>query len=429
MAETSDILPALRRPDAEEIKGILHKHMMFRTARMGGARANLHNLDMSGMDFTGHDLSHADFTGSLLADSIFTGCKLDYAVFYTSDLRRALLEYASLVRADFRGANLRDARLMGADLSGADFREGAVAIRTRKGELQTIGSTDCGGADLRGVNLSDAKLVGVAGSQADFSNAIFRNCDMTRINLRGARLVNTNLDRTDLTMADLRDSDLTGAIMTNTKAPMAEMHGAAMENVLTDKPNGLTEQDLPEPLDELLRKHGEWVGSGGSKGERLNLSGYDLRNLPNLKRACLTMLKAERATFVTVDMTGGQLQAAELNHADLRSANFTEIDARGLQAKGAKLDGLQAFKGRFSPVPISSTVTIKCDFSGASLRHADFRSADLTETDFTDADLTHADFTGARLGQVKWNNTNLANAIFDDNAPAELLARARIHVD
>lgn len=419
----------LRRPDRAELKDILAKHELYRSARMGGARANLKHLDLSGVDFTGRDLSHADFTGSYLAEAIFTGNKLDYALFYTADLRRALFEYASLVRADFRGANLRDARMMGADLSGADFREGAMTVMTKKGELQKVGSTDFGGADLRGVNFTDAKLIGVSASQADFTNAMFRNCDMTRINLRGAKLINTNLDHTDLTMADMRGSDMAGAIFTSVKTPMAEMQDANMENVLTDKPQGPTEVDLTEPLEDLLLKHTEWVASGGATGTRLDLSGFDLRTVSNLKRACLTMFKAERATFVTLDLTGGQLQAAELNGADLRAANFTDIDARGLHARGARLDGLNAYKARFAPVPVAGGITIKGDLSKASLRYANFHSADLTEMDFTDADLTHADFTSAKLEGVIWTRAKLSNAIFDEHAPPELHARTRIHTD
>ncbi|MGE0109078.1 MAG: pentapeptide repeat-containing protein, partial [Bdellovibrionales bacterium] len=75
----------------EELKTILHKHKMFREARVGGQRAILSYHNLSGFNLSGEDLAHPDFTGAILCDVNFLDANLDYATMFSADLRNALM--------------------------------------------------------------------------------------------------------------------------------------------------------------------------------------------------------------------------------------------------------------------------------------------------------------------------------------------------
>ena len=50
----------------EQLDRVIERHKMFRSGKVGGARAALANFVMAGLSFAGQDLTGADFTAANL---------------------------------------------------------------------------------------------------------------------------------------------------------------------------------------------------------------------------------------------------------------------------------------------------------------------------------------------------------------------------
>ncbi|MER5280606.1 pentapeptide repeat-containing protein [Streptomyces sp. NPDC002809] len=134
-------------------------------------------------------------------------------VSYT-DLRRADCDGLSLHHINFDGACLEAASIYQVDLTGASL----IAANMRHVELgsSVLHKTRCIEADLRG-----ARLVRTDLSESDFSDA-----DLREANLRKAQCRCATFAGADLRLADLRGTDLTGADLTR-----ARLEGALAGNL------------------------------------------------------------------------------------------------------------------------------------------------------------------------------------------------------
>ena len=395
--------------DQAALNEIARKHAMFRTARLGGARASLARHDLSYLNLVGQDFSHADFTGAVLYQADMHEATLDYAVLFAADLRQANMHSVSLVRADMRGACLRGTSLINADMTGVDLREGSIA--NREGKMITFGEakhpSDNGGVDLSGANLSLAKLSGAVAINGDFSDTTMRGVRIVRANLQGAKFEGANLEDADLSLCDLREANLNGAVLVNATMSLANLTDATLAGALTNKPIGPTIKDLPMPLSDMLRSHAAWLASNGKEGQRFDITGYDLRRSAVFARATLTLMRGVGAMLYAMDFSDAQLQSADLREADLRHANFMAADMRGCDLNKAKLNnaGMQGVQlqplvlneGRAIATDLSGAALRYVNFSGASLRQVNFRNADLSYANLQGCDLTDADLTGATL--------------------------------
>src|SRR5436190_21383723 len=63
----------------EQLDRVIERHQMFRTGKVGGARAALANFVLSGLDFSGQNLTGADFTGANLQGANLHGANLEGA--------------------------------------------------------------------------------------------------------------------------------------------------------------------------------------------------------------------------------------------------------------------------------------------------------------------------------------------------------------
>lgn len=213
----------------------------------GGVRADfsghdLTYLDLSLLDFKGANLSDADlygtdFTGAKLANADLSHTRLDRAVLIRADFSGAKLEDATILRPTiftdmsfdqndaptFRGAMMQrvrvQARMDGADFSDADLTQADFSpYETRSGEgtittvprnemmnakfvnarmakanfaLAVMRFADLRGADLEGANLRNAELVGANLEGANLAGADVTGADFARVNLKGARGLDT----------------------------------------------------------------------------------------------------------------------------------------------------------------------------------------------------------------------------------------------
>lgn len=107
----------MRNISKKELKEILELHRKWLDGEDNGKRANLCNVDLSGVDLSGADLFEAD-----LSCADLSGVDLRDANLCNVDLCCANLNGAKLCCANLNGANLYKANLSGANLGGADLR-------------------------------------------------------------------------------------------------------------------------------------------------------------------------------------------------------------------------------------------------------------------------------------------------------------------
>jgi len=129
------------------------------------------------------------------------------------------------------------------------------------------------------------------------------------------------------------------------------------------------ERHTRSELDEILRKHGEWIQSYERSGSRANLSGA------NLLGAYLIGANLSDADLNRADLSGAYLRGANLSDANLIGANLSNADLR-------------------------RAVLNRADLSGANLSAAKLSSADLSSADLSDATLAAAVLDYADLGHA-----------------------------
>jgi uncharacterized protein YjbI with pentapeptide repeats len=394
----------------KEVSAAVARHEMLYAGRMGGARAVFAFCDLSGLDLTGRNLADADFTGALLEETNLAGTKLDSASFFGADLRRANLAASSMRRADMRGASLRGANLIGADLYEADLREGTIAEKDRFGNLRVlqhdIGNSEMGDALMHSANLERAKMAGTMAIQADFTDAVMRNCKLSRANLRNAKLTGANLENADLSGCVLSGADLTGSILVGAHMSMTMLDGANMSGALTEAGDG----KHIAALMEMLQSHALWAESDGREGKPADLSGRDLRELRSLSHRQLTALIAPGAMFYGLDLEGASLQGSNLAGADLRGCRLAGADLRGANLSGAKLGNANLHDAKLGPLLISDQRLLPARLDNANARYADFRGADMRRIRMPDADLSYANLTGADVRDCEFGGAIFSGA-------------------
>ena len=141
-------------------------------------------------------------------------------------------------------------------------------------------------------------------------------------------------------------------------------------------------------LNKILSNHKLWL-MDESNGIRADLSGVDL----------------EYADLDGADLRDANLSGADLRGADLRSANLWYADLRGADLRDASLGCADLEYADLDGADLSGA-----DLSGADLRDADLRGANLRHANLYDADLRGADLDGADLRGANLRHANLYDA-------------------
>jgi uncharacterized protein YjbI with pentapeptide repeats len=182
-------------------------------------------------------------------------------------------------------------------------------------------------------------------------------------------------------------------------------------------------------LEEILRKHLDWLDSDGTKGVRADLTGA------NLKGADLDGVDLTRAILSGANFEEANLKYSTLAGADLRDAVFIK--------PVPQIASLTSLRKRPGPIPALAIRVISgshCSSGigysqgGANLEGANFVGADLTgaylrgirlpfsnldsarlqRADLAAADLSHASLMSANLREASLRNTTLEFAIVKD---------------
>lgn len=410
-------LPVLTQ---EALNEAIKRHGFFLRGQKGGARAVIQYHNLANLDFGGCDLSLGDFAGSILVNANLSHGIFAGANFFACDLRNSDLKDADLSRTDLRGAYIAGANLTGANLEAADLREGKIMKRGEQGVLVDRKRAAGTGAKtvLTGAKLSNTNMAGVQAQSADFTDAdlsgvMLTGANLSGVNFEGANLADSDMSRTDLSYANMRDTIIAGAMMDNT-----EQTGLAMSNVITDLDMGDKLENLGKSLAQLLEEHTVWVSTAGRKGRQLDLSGYDLHDVIDLRSYPLTAIRAVGANFLNQDLQRAAMQSALFDRCDFRDCLMNEADLRGSSLKYAEMARVTLAGALLCPLQFDNSDGSKrlqrVDLSGANLRYADLYEADFRDCIMMGVDLSGANLRGADLRRADLTGALLKGAILDD---------------
>jgi hypothetical protein len=106
------------------------------------------------------------------------------------------------------------------------------------------------------------------------------NADMEGVSLRGANLSNANLSGVslvgaDLTGVQLKATDLSGANLVNAVLDGVDLADAKLDGAHISRPT----TDFPKNIQDILKRHFDWIDGDGEGGERADLTNADLERI------------------------------------------------------------------------------------------------------------------------------------------------------
>ena len=409
----------LERMTQAQLDALVNLHDRFLNGRIGGRRATLKRMDISGLVLSFKNMRGADFSGCNMRNMNLSSTIFQEATLYACDLSHSNLSNTSFARADLRGTRIESANLAGADLERADLRGGALTANGEYAKPTPV--------NFRGANMSGARMVGSMAYNADFSDAIMTNMNFQGADLRGARLMGADLTGADLENTNLNGANLHSTILTGSNIELLKSQDIDVSMAITDTNVGPSVTELVIPLAKLIEEHQRWVETSGAEGRQLNLTGYDLREIGTLKTQKLTALRAPYAKFFGMDLFRVELQSAHLEGADFRRCGLDEADFRGSDLQGARfshatmrranfvplLFGTGASQ-RFAPTNLERAILRYADMQESFLKGCSLKNADLSYTNLSGCDLRDCDFTGAMMDGTILEGANTTGANFSN---------------
>jgi uncharacterized protein YjbI with pentapeptide repeats len=211
-------------------------------------RISLRGRRLEGAVFFGADLRRADFSGARLAHADFSFANLRDAKFQCANafnnqkcaqlqgavLKSTWLQGAALDGAELQGAVIQDAHLEGASLWQAQLQGALLDLTHLQGA--NLGAGQLQGASLSAARLQGAFLHGADLQGADLDGANLQGADLAAANMQGAVLADANLQGAKLEYANLRTAFLKDVFVWRTKPPARENLTGAFIERLHSKP-------------------------------------------------------------------------------------------------------------------------------------------------------------------------------------------------
>jgi uncharacterized protein YjbI with pentapeptide repeats len=148
--------------------------------------------------------------------------------------------------------------------------------------------------------------------------------------------------------------------------------------------------------EERYKAHQLWIETDRKKGERLDLSGANLRDA----KLCDSNLKF--ANLSGADLSDTNLRRADLSGANLSGANLFGADLADANLRGANLSNANLTDANLSYADLHNADLYRADLSGANLSYADLHNADLRRADLRGANLFGANMMGTNIGFACW---------------------------
>ncbi len=305
---------------------------------------------------------------------------------------RAVFDFTG---GNFLGKAIQDKILTNSIFYGANFFGAAL-------DGSTFDNADLAAADFRFATMTE-----ITATNADFTLARLADTDLTSANLTNAKLLLTDFSGAKLTFTDLTGADLRGAIIQPDDSNFTHFH-----NTIVDPTTVFDRRCLAI-----------WL-IVNNKGNNRTFTDVDL-SFSDLSGGNL-----QNANLAGIDLSG-----ADFTNADLRGANLTNAILRTLDLRGTKMDDTTNITNRWrtiwniinDPKPDRSHPNTDLSLGfwiGATLERADIHNSDFTrgimdDVNFEDANATAArfisvEFHGANFKNANLQNANFANAFLDN---------------
>ena len=212
--------------------------------------------------------------------------------------------------------------------------------------------------DLYSTNLSYSRLQETEAVFSIFVGAILKGAYLVEANLEGANLVGANmaeanLERSILIGADLRMASLKWANLEGVNLERANLEGANLVGVDLERANLDGANLCGANVNRANFLCATLVGA--------NINGANLKNV-NLARAILIGANIERS-----NLEGANLERADLKRADFRGANLEWADLEGANLEGANLEGANMVGVNLVGANLKGANMIGVNVTGANL--------------------------------------------------------------
>ena len=172
-----------------------------------------------------------------------------------------------------------------------------------------------------------------------------------------------------------------------------------------------------EPLTAIAADSVEQRTEPATRGGGLVINGCAIEPGTQCRDADLSGANLQRADLHNADLSGANLAGARLIPAGLYSANLasaklTGADLTDADLLGAKLQGADLVRADLTGGNLGGAILYRADLTGANLHRADLTYADLHRADLTGANLERADLRGANLIAAELDGANLTGARF-----------------
>ena len=367
-------------------------------ANLSGANlsgANLSGANLTGANLTGANIEAANLAGAALAKvrsgNLTTSAKtlpehwfqLDgYLLGPEANLEHANLANANLTSASLNGADLRDANLTEANVEAANLA-GATLAGVRSGKLANSAK-----ALPEHWSQEDGYLLG---PEADLEDAKFPaqaelNFDLEKANLRGAQLVEADLE---LGEENFKGADFTGANLTKIAAEHTEFEARRWRT-----PNSKKQNSTEQPQHSDLAR-------------------------ADLEKAQLDEAKLNHSNLTEANFEGAELEGAELTGSDLAGAKLETAELAGVKSGGIEGKPAPTLPEEWKKPVCGYLVGPEADLEGAVLKGCglkawDLETANLTKADLREADLEKALLVDANLKEADLESANVQSAALKD---------------
>ena len=167
----------------------------------------------------------------------------------------------------------------------------------------------------------------------------------------------------------------------------------------------MTARGEPELLDPRT-----WLPSNEFKPNQEPLYRWAVNYLGKCKPETCGIIGDERRRAYRIDLSGVNLEWADLHEAKLNGANLRRAKLNGPSLIGAHLLRDKLDKAILLDADLRNAEMNKADLSGAELRQADLRGANLIGANLSEANLERANLSEADLRKANLFNANLRTA-------------------
>lgn len=273
---------------------------------------------------------------------------------------------------------------------------------------QKIDSYDFSDVDLTGTTLQSAEL-----SNCQFQGTNFSEADLEDAEIESSDFTRANLSKTNLANTALLNSTLSQTNFSKAKLSKTDFSKSKLEHPIGWNPHW-NNYALNPQTKQVEHQNGYTVNA-----PKLNQESVDKSHLPKLSQEELTTImesahkKGQRPNLSGYNLSGLDFsQYAKLYHNDLSNINFNGSDLTGCDFTGLRISNCDFSDCTIEHCNFNNTICLRTSFDRTMGENATFDCAYMTAATFNGAEIPFASFDQTTLNAVQFRGTNLQNSAF-----------------